>query len=667
MIHYYNNMLCVEAEILYGALCLISYDAYKWRCARQTLHKVRSASPGNKALLAYDSLPYEFKEAIKTSYGDPYELAKRNLIQEAIKSDEEALKFFRTYTYDGNTLSPERQREYCTNAQVLNAIGILARDRKAFCQKLGGRAVKVWETLAATLLALDKVIYPHTLPTNPRSLERTYNRYAEESYAALIHKNFGNDHTAKLTPEAKMWVLSRWADQVNRVTGIEQMLMEYNSMAILKKWKHLKEADTLHDFLYSPAIKGVWYGHRYGELKAKEKYSIQISTKMPTMRDSLWYSDGTKLNYYYLNAEGKVSTISVYEVMDSYSEVLLGYHIAEQENYATQYCAYKMAVQLSGHKPYEIGFDNQGGHKKLTSGSFLEKIAHLSIKKQPYNGKSKTIELAFKRFQEQHLKKDWFFTGQNIQAKKIESKANMEFINANKANLPTLAEIKAVYKMRRDEWNNAPHHATGKPRMQMYLESHNPETPKIELWDMVDIFWIKRAEPKAYNAYGLTITEKNEKHTYHVYGENNLPDMEWHRENIDKKFYIKFDPEDMTMIYLYDLTATGEWRFVTEARTKVEVARGKQEQVPFDSQYIADILKMNKEARIETVDKMDAILKEHGMHASDYGLNSPNIAGVNSKRKTKAKSDIGKVMKAESLAVPVIANTEADFDPFNLM
>lgn len=667
MFHYYNNMLCVEAEVLYGALCLITYDAYHKHIQRKTLLKVRNACPGQKALLGYDSLPHDFKEAIKTSFGDPYELAKRNLIQEAIKSDEEALKFFRTYTYDGNTLSPERQREYCTNAQVLNAIGILARDRKAFCQKLGGRAVKVWETLAGTLLGLDKVIYPHTLPMNPRALERVYRKYADEGYTALIHKNYGNDHSAKLTPEAKMWALSRWADQVNKVPGIEHLLVEYNAMAISKNWKQLKEADTLHDFLYSPAIKGVWYGHRYGELKSKEKYSIQLSTTMPTMRDSLWYSDGTKLNYFYQNEEGKVCTISVYEVMDAYSEVLLGYHIAEKENYATQYCAYKMAAQLSGHKPYEIGFDNQGGHKKLVAGSFLSKIAHLSIKKQPYNGKSKTIELAFKRFQENYLKREWYFTGQNVQSKKIESKPNMEVINANKANLPSLAEVKEIYLQRRTEWNNDPHHATGKPRMQMYLESHNPETPKIELWDMVDVFWIKRAEPVTYNAYGLTIIEKKEKFTYSVYAENNLPDMEWHRTNIDKKFYIKFDPEDMSMIYLYDQSATGDWRFVTEARTKVEVARGKQEQDSFDTQYIADILKMNKKARIATVDKMDAILKEHNMHLSDYGLKSPNIAGINSKRKTKAKNDIGKVLKAESLAVPAIGDTDEDFDPFNLM
>ena len=95
------------------------------------------------------------------------------------------------------------------------------------------------------------------------------------------------------------------------------------------------------------------------------------------MRDALWYGDGTKLNYYYLNDEGKMDTCCVYEVMDVYSEVLLGFYISKKEDFESQYFAYKMAMQFSGHKPYEIRFDNQGGHGKLKNGSFFKEMARL--------------------------------------------------------------------------------------------------------------------------------------------------------------------------------------------------------------------------------------------------------------------------------------------------
>ena len=177
------------------------------------------------------------------------------------------------------------------------------------------------------------------------------------------------------------------------------------------------------------------------------------------MRDSLWYSDGTKLNYFYgyrdENNRYKIGTTQVYVVMDVFSEAFIGYHISPTEDYIAQYNAYRMALQTSGQKPYQITYDNQGGHKKLQAGNFLSQLAHLGIPTKPYNGKSKTIESAFGRFQMQYLKKDWYFTGQNIQAKEEESKANMEFVTANRHNLPSLDGISEAFKKRLNEWNNA--------------------------------------------------------------------------------------------------------------------------------------------------------------------------------------------------------------------
>lgn len=671
---YYKNILCVTAECLYGDLNLCSYDSYQHRCKDGRLTRERTARPGFQALVNFENLSPEWKKAIVEKYGDPYKTVKHQTFTDFVVSDQAAADFFRDYVYNGGTtLSFDKQREYTTNANLLNTIILLVGNRKARCKALGGRATRLWENMSEVLSSLDKSRFNHSLPSNPRSLQRICARYRQDRYSALIHKNFGNDHGEKINPNASIWLLSRWADQVRRVANENQLFLEYNAIAGEKGWKPLKDPKSLHLFLYREDIQELWWGHRYGELNAKEKFDYQHSTKLPTMRDSLWYSDGTKLNYFYQNDQGERCTTSVYEIMDAYSEVLLGYHVSATEDYVTQYCAYKMAVQFAGHKPYELGFDNQGGHKKLVNGNFLDKVSHLAIKKQPYNGKSKTIENAFSRFQSQFLKKDWFFTGQNIQAKKQESKANMEFILANVKNLPTLAAIKNNYKMRRDEWNNAPHPATGIPRIEMYLNSVNAGCPKVELWDMIDIFWVLRDKPVEYNAYGLKITEKKQEYIYSVYGPDGLPDMEWHRSNIDKKFFIKFDPEDMSTIILMDKDSNGNLRVVREASTKTRVVRGKQEQTQPDHDFIAAIKKLNQHARIDRVEKMESILVEHGASAEQYGLNKPKILGVNSKRKKakKQKDDvIGRLLKDESEMVPVGLHNndeEQDFDIYDKM
>ena len=240
-------------------------------------------------------------------------------------------------------------------------------------------------------------------------------------------------------------------------------------------WKEVKSSKTLYNFLNSEDVKDLWWGHRYGELKSKEKFEMQFKTKLPTRPNALWYSDGTKLNYFYLDENNQMRTCMVYEVMDVASECFIGYHISDSENFEAQYAAYKMALQFAGVKPYQITFDNQGGHKKLGSANFLQNLSRLAIPTKPYNGKSKSIESAFGRFQSEYLKRDWFFTGMNIQTKKAESKANMEFILANKENLPTLEGIKKAYAARRHEWNTAKHPHSELTRLEMYktIEKQN--------------------------------------------------------------------------------------------------------------------------------------------------------------------------------------------------
>lgn len=75
----------------------------------------------------------------------------------------------------------------------------------------------------------------------------------------------------------------------------------------------------------------------------------------------------------------------------------------------------------------------------------------------PHNGQSKSIESAFGRFQQQVLRKLYNFTGQNITAKKLSSRVNIDLVMANIDQLPTLEELKQQYADCREEWNSMQH------------------------------------------------------------------------------------------------------------------------------------------------------------------------------------------------------------------
>lgn len=665
---YHNGILCISKPGLTDGNAMASdaklrpiasEAAYEKYVARNKNVRVRMGKGLNcPALLSWQLLRADWRQMAELKYGSPEQKTTILGFEQYIQPDAAALKYFNDYILaDGRELPEDAKREYYANAIVLNGI-TAAKRRIGGAHRKSGHRSSVWRIIAADIAKLDKDEYPHTLPENDRSLQRKYADYLNEGYQLLIHRNYCNAAAEKINEDAKMWVLARWANQVTKVATIQQLLCEYNAKAVVEDWKQLKSEVTLRNFLFSEDVQNLWWGHRYGELKAKEKFSFQFSTRLPSYRDSLWYSDGTKLNYFYLTDDGKVATCQVYEVMDACSEVFLGYHISNTEDFVAQHAAYKMALKTSGHKPYQVTFDNQGGHKKLEVAEFFKNLAHLAIKTAPYNGKSKTIESAFGRFQDHYLKRDWYFTGQNIQTVRLESKANMEYINANKANLPTLAEVKDTYLRRRTEWNNAPHPKAknGESRLQVYYSSVNPQAVKCELWDMVNLFWVLRDKPVTVNAYGISFDHKRETYTYMKYEDNNsqMPDIDWLADNVGKKLFVKFDPEDMSMIFLYEKDHNG-LRFVAEAETKWTIARGKQEQEDGEMKLTAAVNARRKEKRVGTTAIMDEILASHNLLPEQHGFNSPSIKGINSKRIKKQNDDYGKVLKKE-------ANMIADCD-----
>ena len=320
--------------------------------------------------------------------------------------------------------------------------------------------------------------------------------------------------------------------------------------------------------------------------------------------------------------------------MDAYSEVLLGYHISENEDYEAQYHAYRMAIQVSGHKPYELVHDNQGGHKKI--GAFLDRlVSRVHRPTAPYSGQSKTIESVFGRFQAQVLHKDWRFTGQNITAKKSSSRANLERIRANADKLYTLEELKEAYSKARKEWNEGVHHATGESRLSMYEGSINPETQEVTVPDMVDMFWLTTEKPSTYTDNGLNITIKRKNYRYEVYDEAGMPDHEFLRNNRGRRFYAKYDPYDPCSVRLYTMDADGGMRFVRIARPYFVIHRNIQEQTAGERAFITANIKANEADRIRRQIEGRVIEREHGTAMEQQGLRRPKMAGLSGAEKAE--------------------------------
>lgn len=630
---YFNKTLCVTfKELTDGENPIIRRSTLMSNVRRGNIQSAsRGGGEGGYALYVYASLPMKYRIMFEAKYGKPADVLKAQELKEWVKEDGEARAFYEAFEYDLNgvqtRLSQKLIDEYTQNASVLRLLWERMNELTATTHALGGgRRGDLWDIVFTQSEKLREVT-GHTLPKNLARLKEKMSGYKKGGYASLISGKVGNSNTLKITEEAGQRLIALKRSRVPVLTD-SQIFAQFNQECDGKGWKPLKSVRSLKTWLESAAIEPLWHDAVYGEMSAHQKFDRRHKTQLPTMRDALWYGDGTKINLYYRDEDGKVRTTSVYEVIDAATETFLGFCISDNEDYEAQYMAYRMAIQVSGHKPYEIVHDNQGGHKKANSSGMLDKICHIHRTTAPYNGASKTIESVFGRFQQQVLHKDWRFTGQNITAKKDSSRPNMEFIEANKDKLYTYDELKAAYLKARTEWNEMAHPATGQQRIQMYQQSENPETPIVTTSDMIDMFWVTCDRMSTFTGSGIEITVKGKKRVYEVMSEPGVPDIEWRRKHTYQRFVVKYDPHDFQSIRLYWKDKAGELRFERVAEPYIVIHRAIQEQTEGEATFIRQQQAAADQSRIERQVAAKAIEYAEGVAPEQNGLHTPGLKGV---------------------------------------
>lgn len=617
-----------------GGECVMTYSNYLNLTSRRSVLTVLRPGKGldHPALVAYDSLPERFKTKFTAKYGDPSKMINNE--NEVLVLDETARDYYSAYRLsDGSALKDAKVEEYTLNASVLTRLIEACNTQMAMRHLCGNGTPVRWAGILAESERLRNE-YCHTLPRNEARLREKMRQFKSDGYGCLVSGKLSNVNAVKIGEAEGRQIIALKRSRVPVYTTA-QIFEAYNRIAAAKGWKPLKSMSALTQFLSRPEVEARWKDAELGDKAAKMIYSRQHATLLPTVRDALWYGDGTKLNLYYKTfRDGKYvpATLQAYEVIDAASEVLLGYNISTTENFESMHEAVRDALEFAGHKPVELVYDNQGGTKRADAREWLSKAAELSRPTAPHNAPSKTIESIFGRFQSQVLHKYWYFTGGNVTDKSDRSKPNLDFLEANVDKLPTYQELMDLYPRLRDEWNRMEHpkHA-GKSRMEVYLQSVNPRS--VALTDAIrrDLFWVTTPKPSTFTNYGITITVAGVRHQYEVLREDGMPDLEWRSRNTGRQFYVQYDPRDMSEVRLLMKDPNYGFQFVTLAKTYIEIHRALQDQTEEERRFIRREQEEVKEDRVRRYLENKALEMEHGVAPEQNGLASPGLKGISQK------------------------------------
>lgn len=617
---------------------VMTYTTYEKLASRKRLNKIDSGGGlGRRVQIEYSSLPERFRRRFEAKYGDPEELLRQD--KPALVINAEARRFFAgiepgTFRLpNGETLPDDKVEEYTLNASVLDVLHAEVEKQRLGRNRLKQSTRIIWENILASAERL-RADFHHTLPNNEARLKDKVRTYEREGFICLVSKKFCNANKTKITPEGGRLLIALRRSRVPVYT-LRQIFDEYNRRAERKGWKTLESMNSVTSYLERPDVAPKWWAAVYGELSARQKFDRKQQTILPGVRDALWYGDGTKLNLYYKGRDKDgclvKKTVMVYEVIDAYSEMLLGYSIGETENAELQRRAFRMAIETAGHKPFEIVTDNQGGQKTTDSLSFMSRICHITRKTAPHTPQAKSIESVFGRFQREVLHADWRFTGQNITATSRDSRPNSEFIGANVDNLYTFEEMCATYADYRQRWNDLRHPESKMSRREMYLRSQNPEAPALSRYDYMEMFWSVTERPSEFTSSGITIQVAGQRYSYEVLDAEGHPDMEFRRSNTTRKFFVRYDPDDMTRVWLCTKPAVGGLRMVVPAVPYAVVHRAIQEQTPEEQAFLRETLEANKRERILRQMEGYELEVAHGVAPEQHGLRTPRLQGLSSR------------------------------------
>lgn len=131
----------------------------------------------------------------------------------------------------------------------------------------------------------------------------------------------------------------------------------------------------------------------------------------------------------------------------------------------------------------------------------------------------------------------------------------------------------------------------------------------------------------------MAVESGKQEYAYDAYTETQdgklLVDFEWRLKNIGQEFVVRYDPEDLSKLYLYKETVNG-LRFERIVTSKVVVARAIQEQSTADAEYIRYIQQADKEARLALVAEQRAITATWQVGKASL---APDPKGTNAKER----------------------------------
>jgi hypothetical protein len=412
------------------------------------------------------------------------------------------------------------------------------------------------------------------LITNLRTLMKNAVDYRNNGIQTLIHAGVGNVNREKADTQAHAKLVELASQPVKY--SWEDVSMMYNNWALANDKQELTTS-TIKQYLNTPKVKKVWFYARHGKLAADNVIQPIINRDTPSFPDALWSVDGTTMQLYYRDNEGKIkSDLYVYFVTDANTGAVIGHSIAFAETSEVVETALRDAVNRYGYKPYQLQYDNSSANISYAIKSIMSNMTRVHFPCEPLKGRSKYVEGVIGHFQQRVLRYMEHFKGGNITATSLNSKANPELLKKLTKNpelIPNQYQVIQDFESAMRSWNNRGEKRdnygrfVGPSKINKYINTEHKDRAKVNYFDRISMFMAEQRADYRYGVNGIEIEIKGNRHHFIVPDPDTVGDFIFSNENLGRKFRVKIDRENPEIMALY-----ADGKFVDFAYNKEKYA-----------------------------------------------------------------------------------------------
>jgi hypothetical protein len=514
----------------------------------ESWNKMPDPEDKRKKLIDFEAMRDKYKEVIIAKYGNPYKYIANSIIKEHLISDQKDVDTINNHQLPDETYLPnDYKAKYIEACKYLH---LLSKTNPKGAKMLGFDSMRTFNDAITTLITANNV----SLPGAYAKLKAKVREYHNVGAICVISKKFGNTNTKKVKDEISEATLLSMIAHHNQFDWT-YVAIKYNEWAKANN-KATITAQTVgnyadkHRLAVDYSRKGSSNWRNFGDKTVK-----QLRPSHPL---ALINSDDNTLDLYFIedrkNAKGHIQKnyyfrYSIYVVMDSFNDYILGYAVGETITEDVVRMAYLNAIhhvrEITGEQVVwkQIKADHWG-LKSLQP--FYEQQATFTPPKLG-NARGKIIEQAFGKMHTE-LAQYINYAGHNITAGQ---KMNTEALEKNKRNFPNKEDgpeqIAHFIELVRNKVNPK----TGLSKKQEWMNAYTdmPLDKKRQLTDQNRLLWFGKVHDYSNQITnrGIEFTLNGRLLSYDV------PTVQY-VQHIGKTIKVVYDPYDLTQILATDET-----------------------------------------------------------------------------------------------------------------